>query len=212
MMTKLDTRSISLTVADGPYEVLEPARRLIVLVPPEADYGILTHRVWELAHASGSQILFLSLCADEIEESSLRRQLVTMSALVQDGKVHAAAQIEMGSNWVNAIRLHLQNGDAIVCCAEQRTGLRRKLLSPILQASLNAPMYILSGLSPQNPAQSNLLSEVLGWTGSIAIIGAAFLFQIRITSLSEAWLQSPMLILSMLGEIWLIWSWNRLLG
>ena len=211
-MTKLETDSIPLAVADSPYQVLEPARRLIVLVPPEADCSPLTHRVWELAHASGSQILFLSLCTDEAQESSLRRQLVTMSAMIQDGKVHATARVEVGSNWVHAVRLHLQTGDMIVCLAEQRIGLRQKPLSPILQDNLDAPVYILSGLAPQNPSQSDLLSQVLGWVGSFAIIAAAFFAQIRIMSLSETWLQSPVLILSMLAEIWLIWRWNQMLG
>jgi hypothetical protein len=189
---------------------MEAVRRLIVLVPSEAAYTSLTHRVWELAHASGCQVLFLSLCADEMQEASVRRQLITMSAMVQDGRVCAESRIEVGSDWVHAIRSNLQDGDMIVCFAEQRTGLLRKPLSQVLQANLNAPVYILSGLSPQNISQSNWLSQVMVWAGSIGIIIGSAILQTRITSLAQDWAQTTLLILSVIGEIGLIWGWNSL--
>lgn len=190
----------------------EPVRRLIVLIPAEADDTAATRRVWELAHALECHILFLSLCTDAAQESSHRRQLITMSAMVQDGKVYAEARVEVGSNWVYAVKSNLKDGDMIVCFAEQRAGLLRKPLSQILQANLNTPVYILSGLAPQNPSRSNWLSQTLGWTGSVGIIAGSFLLQIRIMSLSENWAQTTLLILSVMVEIWLIWGWNNLFG
>jgi hypothetical protein len=185
-------------------------RRLIILVPADADYTAATRRVWELAHALGCQILFLSLCTDAAQESSLRRQLISMSAMVQDGKVCAEVRVEVGSNWVNAVKPNLQDGDMIVCFAEQRAGLLHRPLSQILNANLNAPVYILSGLYPQDLSRSNWLSQTLGWTGSIGIIIIFFLLQIRIMSLSENWAQTTLLILSVIFEAWLIWVWNSL--
>jgi len=190
----------------------DPARRLIVLIPAEADDAAATRRVRELAHALECHILFLGLCTDAAQESSLRRQLITMSAMVQDGNVCAEVRVKVGSNWVNAVKSDLKDGDMIVCFAEQRTGLLRKPLSQILQANLNTPVYILSGLVPQNPSRSNWLSETLGWTGSIGIIAGSFLLQIRIMSLPENWAQTTLLILSVMIEIWLIWGWNNLFG
>jgi hypothetical protein len=46
--------------------------------------------------------------------------------------------------------------------------------------------------------------------GSIGIIAGSALLQIRITSLSQDWAQTTLLILSVIGEAWLIWGWNSL--
>ena len=209
-MIKLDTSSVSLKYSNDVYTDLESARRLIVLVPADADYAAVTHRVWELAHATGCQILFLSLCTDGAEESSLRRQLITMSAMIQDGKLCVEARVEIGSNWVQTVKSEVQEGDMIVCFAEQRAGLLHKPLSQILQSNIKAPVYILSGLAPQSSSQSNWSSQIMTWIGSIGIIIGSCLLQVRITSLSQDWAQTTLLILSVIGEAWLIWGWNSL--
>lgn len=209
-MIKLDTKSTPVTYPNEAYTDLEPVRRLIVLVPADTNYAAVLHRVWELAKALEVQILFLSLCEEEAQESSIRRQLITMSAMVQDGRVCAEARVEVGSNWVNAIRSDLHDGDMLVCFAEQRTGLLHRPLSQVLRANLSTPIYILSGLSTQKPAGPNRFSQLFGWTGSLGIIIAAFILQIQIVSLSENWVQTSLLILSMLAEIGLIWGWNAL--
>jgi hypothetical protein len=212
MMIKLETSSVSLAYDIDAYTDLESARRLIVLVPADTDYAAVTHRIWKLANAFGCQILFLSLCPDEAQESSLRRQLITMSAMIQDGKLCVDARLEIGSNWVSAVRSEVQEGDMIVCFAEQRAGLLHRPLSQILQSDLKAPVHILSGLSPQNPSQSNWRSQIMGWIGSMGIIAGAFLLQIRIVAMPRDWAQTILLILSVSAEIWLIGVWNSLFG
>ncbi len=209
-MIKLDTKSVPVTYPDVSYTDLETVHRLIVLIPPDTNSAAVMHRVWKLANTFGSRILFLSLCEEEAQESSIRRQLVTMSAMVADGRVCAEARVEVGSNWVSAVRSDLHDGDMIVCFAEQRTGLLHRPLSQVLQANLSAPIYILSGLSHQSLSGPGRFAQLLGWTGSIGIIVAAFVLQVQIVSLSQNWVQTSLLILSMLGEIGLIWGWNTL--
>lgn len=209
----IDTQSDPATLPQALVNTnLEAARRLIVLVPADTNYATVTQRVWELANTLACHVLLLSLCPDPVQESSLRRQLVTMSAMVQDGKVCAEARVESGPSWVNAVKSNVRDGDMIVCFAEQRAGLLHRPLSQILQANLETPVYILSGLSPQKFSRPTWLSQTLGWIGSIGIIAGAFLLQIQILSLSENWAQTTLLILSMLGEIGLIWGWNSLLS
>jgi hypothetical protein len=210
MMIKLETSPVSLTYDMDAYTDLESARRLIVLVPADADYAAVTHRIWKLANAFGCQILFLSLCPDEAQESSLRRQLITMSAMIQDGKLCVDARLEIGSNWVNAVRSEVQEGDMIVCFAEQRAGLLHRPLSQILQSNIKAPVYILSGLAPQSSSRSNWFPQIMTWIGSIGIIIGSCLLQIRITSLPQDWAQTTLLMFSVIGEIWLVWGWNSL--
>jgi hypothetical protein len=210
MMIKLVKSSISLAYSPSSYQDLESARRLIVLVPEEGDYTALTRRIWELANTLGCHILFLSLCGNEAQEASLHRQLITMSAMVQDGKVCATSRVEIGSNWVKAIRGDLHDGDMIVCFAEQRAGLLHRPLSQILRSTLNYPVYILSGLYAQNPSQSHWHAQIMAWLGSISILVGAFLLQIRITSLPQDWAQTTLMIFSVAGELWFVWAWNNL--
>ena len=184
----------------------ESARRLIVLVPDaEVDYAAATRRVWELANKLGAHILFIGLCKDAMEEPGLRRQLITMTAMVQDGRVYAEEGIEIGRNWMDVIKRTYQTGDMIVCFAEQRSGLLHKPLSQILRLNLKIPVYILSGLYPQ---KSNSLLQILAWSGLIGIVISFFLLQVNIVQLQEDWLRNILLILSIILEFRLIWVLN----
>ena len=212
-MNKLDTKlqNISSPISPASHLDIWHPHRLIVLVPDaDVDYAAATHRVWELATNMGARILFIGLCKDKIQESSLRRQLVTMSAMAQDSKVSAEAKVQFGTNWVDVVKSNWQAGDMIVCFAEQRAGLLYRPLSQILQSNLDIPLYILSGLYPQRPSRLNILSFIQLWAGLISIIVVSFLLQIRVVSLPRDWAQTTVLILSVIAELWLIWIWNNL--
>lgn len=187
-------------------------RRLIVLVPADADYTDAARRVWELANTSECRVLFLGLCEDAVQESGLRRQLVTMSAMLQNGNVDAEVCVEIGTNWLNVVRSTLADGDMIVCLGEQHTGLLQRPLRKILESSLRAPVYVIPSLSAGKRWRPNQLSQAAVWTGSLGIIAGFALLQIRITSLPEDWVQTTLMILTVLVEAWLIWVWNGLFG
>ena len=140
---------------------LEPARRLIVLVPYlEADLTPAARRIWELANVMGACVQLIGLYTDASQEPSLRRGLVTMSAMVNDGKVSAEAEIIFGKDWVEAVKSRWQPGDLVVCFSEQRVGLLRKPLSQILQTDLDVPLFIFSRLYPQNDSRSNWATQI----------------------------------------------------
>jgi len=186
------------------------AGRLIVLVPADSEYGAATRRIWELAVATGRHVQLLSLCKDRTKELSLRRQLILMSALVGDSRISTEAKVEIGANWVDAVERNYQTGDIIVCFAEQRAGLLQRPLNQILEANLDAPVYILSGLYTREYSSSNWVSQAIAWTGSIGIILGFFLLQSRIGLLPNDWTQTTLLILVVIFEFWLIWVWNNL--
>jgi hypothetical protein len=211
-MTKIETIPALLTSAPAALSELEPAQRLIVLVPdPEADTLPALHRIWELANARRAHVLFLSLCTDFKQEPSLRRSLITMAAMVQDGNVHAEAKVEMETNWVDSVKRNYQPGDTILCFAEQRAGLLHRPLSQILQSNLSTPVYILSGLYQPKPRWS-LLSQIAAWMGFLGILAGFFVLQINIIQSSKGGLESILLIFSLIPEYWLIIFWNSLLG
>jgi hypothetical protein len=212
--TKLQNTSFAIaTTSDSTVRFsmnLESARRLIVLIPADSDYSAAPRRIWELANATGASVQFLGLCKEVAEEPSLRRGLITMSALVRDARVDTEIRVELGTNWVRAIKSDYHDGDMIVCFAEQRAGLLHKPLSQILESSLGGPIYILSGGYMKEHSSSNWVSQVIAWLSSIGIIVGAFFLQIRIASLPQDWAQTTLLILSVIGEVWLIWGWNSL--
>ena len=214
-MNKLDfipSQEMNQTVHHALHVEPDSTHRLIVLIPDGLDFHAATPRVWELANNTRMHVQLLGLVKDVVEELSLHRSLVTMAALIQDGRIHTEAKTEIGTNWLDLVKCNYRAGDMIVCFAEQRTGLLHRPLSQMIQSRWNAPLYIMSGLCPQERTRTNWLNQFWAWSGSIGIIAVSALFQIRITSLSQDWTQTVLLIMSVLAEIWLIWGWNSLLS
>jgi len=211
-MNKLvnEPQTASFAISTASQQDPGPVRRLVVLVPLDSDYSPVLQRVWELANAQGSRVLFLGLCKDAAHEPALRRGLVTLSALVRDGRVSAEDKVGIGTNWVDFVKSNRQVGDMIVCLAEQRAGILQRPLSQILESKLDMPVYILSGLYTPGPSESHWLAQITAWVGSIGILAGTFLLQIRVVSLPQDWAQTTLLILSVVAEVWLIWVWNSL--
>lgn len=209
-MNKQNYKHQALTLSSASQPDLEPAHRLIVLVSSlEADLTAVTHRVWELASVTGAHIQFLGLCNDAAQEPGLRRSLVTMSAIANYGSVSAESEAIVGKDWVDAVKSRWQAGDMVVCLAEQRTGWRQRPLSQILQSDLDVPLYVLSGLTPENEPRSNWPTRAAAWIGFIAIILGFFILQVEISQLPKNW-TIVLELLSTTVEFWLIWVWNNL--
>jgi hypothetical protein len=210
-MTQLDSRPPTLTYPIASHSDPLPGRRLIVLVPDaESDYTPAVHRIWELAKAFGGRVQFLGLCNDAAQEPSLRRQLVTLSALVGDGSVSAESRIESGNNWLNAVKSNWREGDVLVCFTEQRAGTRRRPLSQLLESNFAATIYLLDDLVQPDRARSSWKSAAMAWAGSIGILLGFFWLQVKIDQASSNWVEMAVLLLSIPVEILLIWIWNSL--
>ncbi len=209
-MDKIDSVPPSLTFSPPAVSGSESVRRLIVLVPDlEWDYIPAIHRIWELANAQHARVLLLSLCTDSKQELSLRRALVILCAMLQDGRIPVETNVEIGTNWVDVVKRNYRTGDMIVCFAEQHTGLLHKPLSHILKSNLTIPVYIVSGVHIPKP-KSIWLAQVTAWLGSIGIIAGFSLLQVEIMQAPEGWFQNVLLILSIIPEFWLIWVWDNL--
>ncbi len=193
-----------------PSVLLERSRRLIVLIPEDVDYSHVTRRIWELANTTNSTVQLLGLCRNTAEEMSLRRELVTISALIQDAKIAVETKVEIGYNWLKAIRNNYQDGDMIVCITEQSIGIRRQPLSQILESTMHAPVYILSKNRTQK-TQSKILPKVIAaWSGFAGIMIGFFVLQVKVIQMSKGDLQTLMLLLLLIPEFWFIKIWNSL--
>ena len=189
----------------------EMHHRLLVLLPSDIDYGTMTRQIWELAHASGMQILLLGLCEDRAEEPAYRRGLVRMASLLEDGQVCAEVKVEIGTNWLAVVKSNYKTGDAMVCITNQFAGILSRPLSQVLESNFKATVYILS--TPASPkAKSDALSQMAAWLGFVGIIIGFGILQANIVQLPKSWLQSILLTLSVFPEFWLIWVWNGRFG
>jgi len=211
-MHKLDSQPVLLTLSRAPR--METARWLIVLVPNvEADLAVATRRIWELASAGGGRVRFVGLYENVAQELILRRQLVNMSAMVGNGgRIYTETELVFGKDWVEVVRLRWQAGDMVICFAEQHIGPLNRPLSQVLQSNLDVPVYILSGLYPQNDLHSNWPTQVVAWMGSMAIIFGFFVLQVRMDHFTKNWLHIVLLLLSIPVEACMIWAWNSLFG
>jgi hypothetical protein len=182
---------------------------LIVLVPPDWDSSSFTRRLCRLATETNSNIQLLGVCSHANQELALRRDLVTVAALIRDARVYVETRVEVGTDWLAAVRHSYQKGDMIVCIADQSVGLRRRPLSQLLESTLEAPIYILSDRKIR-PSESNALSQVISWSGFLGIIVAFFFLQAKITQLPDDWFQTFLAILTLIPELGLILLWNSL--
>lgn len=188
----------------------ERSGRLIVLIPQDVDYSRVTRRIWELANTTGSSVQLLGLCRNTAEEMSLRRELVTISALIQDAKIVVETRIEIGYNWLKAVRNNYQDGDMIVCIAEQSIGIRRQPLSQLLESTMHTPVYILSKIQTQKSNIKLLPKMVAAWSGFAGIMIGFFILQVKIIQMSKDGFQTLMLLLLLIPEFWFIKMWNSL--
>jgi hypothetical protein len=209
-MIKLNTGSPTLTYSDTAQLAPGSVRRLLVLIPADSDYTATMSRTADLAATFRAHVLLLGVCRDSADGLSLHRNLVTLSALLQDARVWAETKVETRMNWVDIVKSNYRSGDLIVCFAEQRVGLRQRPVSQILASDLRAPIYVLS--TPELQGPTNWLYNIILWSGIASIIAGAFVLQLQLLSVSKDWAQTTLLIISVLAELWLIWIWNSLFG
>ena len=207
-MTEINSIPPSLASSTTSFSGPKSAHRLVVLVVDlEWEFIPAIHRIWELADAQYAHVLLLTLCNDSNQESSLRRALMILCAMLQDGRIPVETKVENGTNWVDVIKRNYQVDDMIVCFAEQCADLLQKPLGQILESKLIIPVYVVSVVNIPKP-KSNRLAEVTAWLGSIGMIAGFSLLQVKIIQVSEGWFQTILLILVVISEIWSICVWD----
>jgi hypothetical protein len=130
--------------------------------------------------------------------------------MVADDHRSVESKVEFGKNWLNVVKSNWREGDEIVCFAEQHTGLMKKPLSQMLEANLNATVYVLSGLYLPDSSRPNWLPGAMAWAGSIGLLAGFFWLDVRIAQMPQDWAHTSLLYLSLLIEVLLIWAWNSI--
>lgn len=210
-MNILDVNPPALTVSSASSPRPGSARRLIVLVPDsEVDTALAARKIWELANALESRVQFLGLSKDAAHEPGLRRQLVTLSALVGDKNIFVGSKTEIGNNWLSVVKPEWREGDVIVCFTEQRSGFARRPLNQILESNLNATVYVLAGIHQRKGRPRSWMANAMAWAGSIGIILGFSWLQIKLIQSPGDWAYTALLYISLFAEAGSIWAWNSL--
>lgn len=187
------------------------AGRLIVpVLEPDTDFSQLARRIWKLATSMCSNVLLIGISLDYLEEASIRRQLVTLAAAIQDSSVSVEAMVIGGVAWMRKMEAILRPGDMIVIQAKEEISTENRSISQELTSRLQVPVYILSSLQLPKYKRSGLLSQFILWLGAIGIMAGFFWIQVRIDQLPNDWAHTALLCVSVIIEFGLILLWNSL--
>ncbi len=210
-MSKLDVSTPALAISHASFPTLQPARRLIVLVPEsEADTALAARKIWELANTLECGIQFLGLSKDAAHEPGVRRQMVTLSAMVGYEDISVETQIEIGNDWLSVVKSNWREGDVIVCFTGQSSGLTRRPLNQMLESNLNATVYVIADIHLQEEGPHSWMVNAMAWGGSIGIILGFFWLQAILIQFPKEWAYTVLLYISLFAEAGSIYAWNSL--
>jgi hypothetical protein len=191
------------------------ARRLIVLVPEyEVYHALLARRIWTMALAGRSEVLYVALVRDADEEAHARRGLALLASLTRDDRLRVATNLAFEAQWLKGLRPLYQPGDEIVCLAEmsvKRLGRSTLPLSEQLRVALGAPVHALDGISVKQSAARREVWPMIRNAVPFAILAGFLKFQMwATTQLVNGAAGNVMLAMSVVVEFSLIWLWvNR---
>ncbi|MCC6192430.1 MAG: hypothetical protein IT318_25655 [Anaerolineales bacterium] len=183
--------------------------RLLVLVPngplPVVE---LAQRVWHLAAPAGWAVLLLGLAEDPEREPALRRTLALLAAHTRHDPVAVSTRVAVAVDWLAALRPVWRPGDLIVCFDGQaRRGWlgSPRALSEVIQATLEAPVYVLP--DGPRPGQGRWRQAAAQWAWvalNLAVIAGFFELQTWIQQVAAGGAALALLSLSVVVEFALL--------
>lgn len=187
------------------------AERLVVpLFDSDFDIGQLAQRIYRLATPMGSKVLLVGISPDHLEEATIRRQLVTLAALIQDRSVFVDVLVLGGVSWMKKMEEVIWPGDMIVIQANEELSIKGRSINQQLASRFQAPIYILSSLKSARYKHAGLLSQLILWLGAVAIMAGFFWMQVKIDQLPTDWAHTTLLLVSVIVEFGLLLLWNSM--
>jgi hypothetical protein len=196
--------------ADTNLASMSTERLVIPVLEADIDISLLAQRIYKLAVSMRSDVLLIGISPDYLEEASIRRQLVTLAAAIQDRSFSLETMVLGGVSWMKKMEAILRPGDMIVIQAKEEISTESRSLSQELTSRFQAPVYILSGLNSPRYKHSGYLSQLILWLGAIAIMAGFFWIQVKIDQLPTDWAHTTLLLVSVIIEFGLLLLWNSL--
>lgn len=196
---------------------LPRAQRLVVLVPAMlTSEAALAQHLWTLAQPRGLPVLFVGRVERVQDEPGMRRRLALLAALTRDNDgVRADFQLAVGGDWLGLLGALWRPGDLVVCHTEQSAPLLAlgRTFGQAIANGLQTPVYALSGFcAPEGSEVARLGRHLLFWMGALAIVLLFFLVQINVQRLAQDWVQSLVLMLTVIVEFGVLAGWNSWLN
>ena len=190
---------------------LRSTERLVIpLLEADIDISLLAQRIYRLATSMHANVLLVGISPDHLEEATIRRQLVTLAAAIQDRSVSVTTLVLGGVSWMKKMEEIIWPGDMIVIQAKEEISTESRSISQELTSRFQAPIYILSGLKSPRYKHSGYLSQLILWLGAIAIMAGFFWIQVKIDQLPTDWAHTTLLLVSVIVEFGLLLLWNSL--
>jgi hypothetical protein len=216
--------SASIAAPESAAELLAPTsrfapsvRRLVVLIPDaDTDESELAQQIWSMASRRELSVLLLGLSKNAGSGPRARSRLATLAALTRDKTVHVEIKLEIGADWLQALRSVHRYSDLILCHAEQHIaagGVRRKPLSRWIAKELNEPVCVLSDFYPGLPPDHvTPASRLIGGAVPFFLLFAFTALQILIHQTTKGPASILLLSASVLIEYGLIGAWYFLVN
>lgn len=196
--------------ADTNMASMSTERLVIPVLEADIDISLLAQRIYRLATSMHANVLLVGISPDHLEEATIRRQLVTLAAAIQDSSVSVNTLVLGGVSWMKKMEEIIWPGDMIVIQAKEEISTESRSISQELTSRFQAPIYILSGLKSPRYKHAGLLSQLILWLGAISIMAGFFWMQVKIDQLPKDWAHTTLLLVSVIVEFGLLLLWNSM--
>ncbi|MBI3242225.1 MAG: hypothetical protein HYZ49_08030 [Chloroflexi bacterium] len=215
--TSLATPQAAATLLSPTSRFAPTVRRLVILIPDaDTDESLLARQIWSMASRRELSVLLLGLSRNAGSGPRARRRLATLAALARDKTVHVEIKLEIGADWLQALRSIHRYSDLIVCHAEQHLaqwGMRRKPLSHWIARELNESVCVLTDFYPHLPPDHvNPASRLIAGAVPFLILFGFTALQILIHQMTRGTASIILMSASVLIEYSLIGAWHFLIN
>jgi hypothetical protein len=192
--------------------------RLVVLVPDrDVDETEFVRKLWAILGRRRAQVLLISMVTNRRYGPEAQRRLVTLAAVAQDACYQIETRVIFGQSWTRELDDIARPGDLIVCHAAQQAKptLRGEApLADLLQAELETPVYVLTGLYSQAvaPRPPQVLRQGIYWGILCGVLAGFFVIEAGINHLTSRSLTSALLVFIFAVEVGLVSLWNYFLA
>jgi hypothetical protein len=158
-------------------------------------------------------VLFLAVIEIANQEPAAYLRLSNLTSQIGAYSIISETKLVIGGNWIREVQEVLQDGDQIVCYAEQTIidqEMNQVLLSNALSINLQVPIIVITGLyADRQHRQRTHASEVKWWGVALIIIIVPSWIMFFISRTTSGWIESGlMLSISIIG-MFMVWFWIK---
>lgn len=194
----------------------KPRSRLLVLVPDhELDEARYAKKARSLADYYQLDIVFLAKLPEIIDESYLRRRMITLVGISTTDVISSKFVISHQKRWTNIIKNEYKPGDYVLIAKDlleihglfQRFNVTEEFVKKFGSNAIISNEYIAP--DPKSGLTRAVL-PIIYWIGILAILVASFFVEANIGQHTFGWIRTLAEISIVVIEIFSLWVWNSI--